>query len=85
MDLQDFDIVKLSLASPEKIIEWSYGEITKPACNFRFNESPVAMLNRVAALGPSVRAHGEESIGLPIAVPALLVDAFTLSSVSDAV
>jgi len=61
------------------------GEITKPACNFRFNESPVAMLNKVVALGPSVRAYGEESIGIPTAVPTLLVDEFTLSSVSDAV
>jgi predicted Zn-dependent protease len=61
------------------------GEITQPACNFRFNESPVAMLNKVLALGPSVRAYGEESIGLPTAVPTLLVDEFTLSSVSDAV
>jgi predicted Zn-dependent protease len=61
------------------------GEITKPVCNFRFNESPVAMLNKVVALGPSVRAYGEESIGIPIAVPTLLVDEFTLSSVSDAV
>ncbi len=62
-----------------------HGEITKPVCNFRFNESPVAMLNKVIAMGPSVRAYGEESIGIPIAVPTLLVDEFTLSSVSDAV
>ena len=61
------------------------GEITKPTCNFRFNESPVAMLNKVLALGPSVRAYGEESIGIPTSVPTLLVDDFTLSSVSDAV
>ena len=61
------------------------GEITQPSCNFRFNESPVAMLNKVLALGPSVRAYGEESIGIPTAVPTLLVDEFTLSSVSDAV
>jgi predicted Zn-dependent protease len=61
------------------------GEITKPTCNFRFNESPVAILNKIAALGPSVRAYGEESIGIPTAVPALLIDEFTLSSVSDAV
>lgn len=61
------------------------GEITKPACNFRFNESPVAMLNKIAALGPSVRTYGEESIGIPTAVPTLLVEEFTLSSVSDAV
>lgn len=61
------------------------GEITKPTCNFRFNESPVAMLNKIVAMGPSVRTYGEESIGLPTAVPTLLVDDFTLSSVSDAV
>ena len=61
------------------------GAITRPVCNFRFNESPVAMLNKVVAMGPSVRAYGEESIGIPVAVPTLLVDGFTLSSVSDAV
>jgi predicted Zn-dependent protease len=64
------------------------GEITKPVCNFRFNESPVAMLNKVIALGPSVRAYGEEieeSLDVPVAVPTLLVSEFTLSSVSDAV
>ena len=61
------------------------GEITKPSCNFRFNESPVAMLNKVIAMGPAVRAYGEESIGLPVAVPQMLVEEFTLSSVSDAV
>jgi predicted Zn-dependent protease len=61
------------------------GVITKPACNFRFNESPVAMLNKVVALGPCVRTYGEESIGIPTAVPPLLIDEFTLSSVSDAV
>ena len=64
------------------------GAITKPTCNFRFNESPVAMLNKVIAMGPSVRAYGEEiseSLDVPICVPTLLVDEFTLSSVSDAV
>ena len=61
------------------------GAITKPACNFRFNESPVAMLNKVIAMGPSVRAYGDESVGLPVSVPQMLVDDFTLSSVSDAV
>ncbi|MCE0521488.1 MAG: TldD/PmbA family protein [Methylacidiphilales bacterium] len=61
------------------------GEITRPVHNFRFNESPVAMLNKVIALGSTVRTYGEESIGIPIAVPPILVDEFTLSSVSDAV
>src|SRR5665811_1259406 len=59
------------------------GAITRSVCNFRFNESPVAMLNKVVAMGPSVRAYGEESIGIPISVPTLLIDDFTLSSVSD--
>jgi predicted Zn-dependent protease len=61
------------------------GQITKPVCNFRFNESPVAMLNKVVAMGPSVRTYGEEGAMLPVSVPPLLVDEFTLSSVSDAV
>jgi len=62
-----------------------HGEITRPVCNFRFNESPVAMLNKVVALGPSVRAYGEEVGDMPISVPTLLVDGFNLTSVSDAV
>jgi len=62
-----------------------HGAITRPVHNFRFNESPVAMLNKVRAIGPAVRTYGEEGAGLPICVPPLLVDEFTLSSVSDAV
>ena len=34
--LKDFDKIKLQIASPEEIIEWSYGEITKPeTINYR--------------------------------------------------
>ena len=62
-----------------------HGAVVRPVHNFRFNESPVAMLNKVRALGPAVRTYGEEGAGLPISVPPLLVDEFTLSSVSDAV
>jgi len=62
-----------------------HGAITKPVHNFRFNESPVAMLNKVIALGPSVRTYGEEVSDFPLCVPTILVDGFTLSSVSDAV
>jgi predicted Zn-dependent protease len=62
-----------------------HGEITRPVCNFRFNESPVAMLNKVIAMGPSVRTYGEEVTDMPLSVPTLLIDEFTLSSVSDAV
>ena len=62
-----------------------HGEITKPVCNFRFNESPVAMLNKVVALGPTMRTYGEEVSDFPICAPPILVDEFTLSSVSNAV
>ena len=62
-----------------------HGEIVRPVCNFRFNESPVAMLNKVIAMGPSVRTYGEEIGDMPMSVPTLLIDEFTLSSVSDAV
>jgi predicted Zn-dependent protease len=62
-----------------------HGAITRPVHNFRFNESPVAMLNKVLAIGPAVRTYGEEGAGIPVCMPPLLVDDFTLSSVSDAV
>src|ERR687890_2120144 len=32
----DFDAIRISLASPEKILSWSYGEVTKPeTINYR--------------------------------------------------
>ena len=34
--LKDFNAIKISLASPEKIRSWSYGEVTKPeTINYR--------------------------------------------------
>ncbi len=39
-DPQDFDAVKLGVASPDKILEWSFGEITKPeTINYRTQRS----------------------------------------------
>jgi predicted Zn-dependent protease len=61
------------------------GKITRPVKNFRFNESPVAMLNNIEAMGKSERAIGSESTELPVSVPPLLVRDFTFSSLSDAV
>ena len=61
------------------------GKIGRPIKNFRFNESPVNMLNNVIAMSPSERATGSEIEGWPISVPALLVKDFTFSSLSDAV
>jgi predicted Zn-dependent protease len=62
-----------------------HGAIVRPVHNFRFNESPVAMLNNVRAIGPAMRTYGEEGAGIPVCMPPLLVDEFTLSSLSDAV
>ena len=34
--INDFNAIKISLASPEKIRSWSYGEVTKPeTINYR--------------------------------------------------
>jgi DNA-directed RNA polymerase subunit beta' len=32
----DFDAIRISLASPERILQWSHGEVTKPeTINYR--------------------------------------------------
>ena len=61
------------------------GRITAPALNFRFNESPAAVLGNVLAIGPSERTHGGESEGGAFSAPPLLVKDFTFSSASDAI
>lgn len=39
-DPSQFDLIKLTLASPEKIMEWSHGEVTKPeTINYRTQRS----------------------------------------------
>jgi len=53
--------------------------------NFRFNESPVAMLNSVEAMTPTERARGSEVEDFTISVPTLLVQDFTFSSKSEAI
>ncbi len=36
LEVNDFDAVRISLASPEQITSWSYGEVTKPeTINYR--------------------------------------------------
>jgi predicted Zn-dependent protease len=60
------------------------GKISKSIKNFRFNESPLFMLNNIEAIGPSVRIAGTEGGG-PIVMPALKVKDFNFTSLSDAV
>ncbi len=36
INIEDFDAVRLAVASPEDILDWSHGEITKPeTINYR--------------------------------------------------
>lgn len=54
------------------------GRIVHAVKNFRFNESPVIMLNNIDALGAPVRVGGN-------LIPPMRVRDFTFSSLSDAV
>ncbi|GAB3759870.1 TldD/PmbA family protein [Spirosoma pomorum] len=54
------------------------GKIKFPIKNFRFNESPVIMLNNLEAMGKPVRAGG-------YLLPPMKIRDFTFSSLSDAV
>ncbi|WP_271764746.1 TldD/PmbA family protein [Aquimarina algiphila] len=54
------------------------GKIKHPVKNFRFNESPIIMLNNLETLGKQVRMNGN-------LVPYMKVRDFTFTSLSDAV
>jgi predicted Zn-dependent protease len=60
------------------------GQIRYPLKNFRFNESPVIMLNNIDELGRPVRTASDESQLLMVVPPMRLRD-FTFTSLSDAV
>ena len=60
------------------------GEIKFPVKNFRFNESPVIMLNNLEALGKPERTVSGES-GIHGMIPPMKIRDFTFSSLSDAV
>ena len=60
------------------------GKIAYAVKNFRFNESPVIMLNNIDALGKPERVQSAETAGRVLAPPMRLRD-FTFSSLSDAV
>ena len=62
------------------------GEVTGAVNNFRFNESPVAMMGRVTEAGATVPALPREwnDYFTRTAMPPLRVDGFNMSSVSQA-
>ncbi len=59
------------------------GVIKYPVKNFRFNESPVIMLNNIDELGRPVRVGSEDSFVMMI--PPMKLRDFTFTSLSDAV
>ncbi len=61
------------------------GEIVRPLTNFRWNDSPVAVLKNIEAMSASQRVSPRSWRSNTVSVPALRVKEFELSSVSDAV
>lgn len=59
------------------------GQLKYPIKNFRFNESPVIMLNNIDELGRSVRVKADE--GSSMMLPPMKLRDFTFTSLSDAV
>ena len=55
------------------------GKLARPIKNFRFNESPLFMLNNLDAIGRPVRTAGGD------AMPPIRVRDFNFASLSDAV
>jgi len=58
------------------------GKITSPVVNFRFNESPVRMLQNTIGIGKAVRTRGMED---GMVTPPIVVKDFPFTSISDAV
>ncbi|MEO7104704.1 MAG: metallopeptidase TldD-related protein, partial [Gemmatimonadaceae bacterium] len=63
------------------------GKVTHSIKNFRYNESPIFMLNNVEAFGTPVRVSASEdsSPGGAIIMPPLKIHDFNFTSLSDAV
>ncbi|MPQ58725.1 TldD/PmbA family protein [Duganella sp. FT27W] len=60
------------------------GKIKHPIKNFRFNESPVSMLNNIEELGKPVVIGGDE-VRYQMMIPPMKVRDFNFTSLSDAV
>ena len=63
------------------------GRIKSAIKNFRFNETPVKILNNVEMTSPVSRITGSERIGdgFPVLAPAIKVREFEFTSLSDAI
>ncbi len=59
------------------------GKIVRPVKNMRYNDSPLTLLSKVAAMGTAVRAGG--TLERTDVVPPMVVEGFHFESTSDAV
>ena len=54
IDINKLSAIQIGLASPEKILEWSYGEVTKPeTINYRSQKPELDGLFCERIFGPS--------------------------------
>ena len=60
------------------------GKIKHPVKNFRYNESPVTMLNNIEEIGKPVVIGGDEA-NYSMLIPAMKIRDFNFTSLSDAV
>ena len=68
----------------DQVIVVENGKVTKSLRNFRFNESPLFMLNNIEALGRAERLAGTEQGG-DVVMPSMRVKDFNFTSLSEAV
>jgi predicted Zn-dependent protease len=61
------------------------GAIKHPVTNFRWNDSPIAVLKNTVAMSQPYRVPPRPSRSTTTVVPALKVSEFTFASVSEAV
>ena len=70
-ELNNFESMKISLASPEKILEWSHGEVKKPET-----------IIFIPLVVPSVKTISEGSLALIKFLIFFLVSSYRLSTVA---
>jgi len=67
------------------VFEIKDGKINRPVKNFRFNESPINVLKNIIDMSIPEKATGAEDDRTQVFVPALKVNNFHFSSLSDAI
>jgi predicted Zn-dependent protease len=81
----DPQTILLTGLTRDGVFEIIDGKISRPIKNFRFNESPINVLNNVVQIGKAEKASGSETGWLQLFVPPLKVKDFNFSSLSDAI